>query len=121
MHTPPSINSYVDRVTAGPGGAMTDEVGVITGDLTVATILLSDGHSVRVAIQHTGGDTWYTLAAVPRPCPPGNSPPTTGTCWAASAGEAAPAPPERPLGGQGRPGDCLVAPRSDSGPCPQRS
>lgn len=71
MHTPPSVNSYVDRVTAGPGGAMTDEVGVITGDLTVATILLSDGHSVRVAIQHSGSDTWYTLAGGPAPVPAG--------------------------------------------------
>ena len=71
MHTPPSINSYVDRVTAGPGGAMTEEVGVITGDLTVATILLSDGHSARVAIQHSGSDTWYTLAGSPAQVPAG--------------------------------------------------
>ncbi|MEU0009103.1 hypothetical protein ABZ079_33825 [Streptomyces sp. NPDC006314] len=71
MNNPPSIKSYVDRVTAGPGGAMTDEVGVITGDLTVATILLSDGHSVRVAIQHAGSDTWYTLAGSPAPVPAG--------------------------------------------------
>ena len=34
----------VSEVTAGPGGAMTDEVGVITGDLTIATIARSDGH-----------------------------------------------------------------------------
>ncbi|MFE2939942.1 hypothetical protein ACFXKG_12910 [Streptomyces sp. NPDC059255] len=26
---------YTNQVTAGPGGAMTDEVGVITGDLTL--------------------------------------------------------------------------------------
>ncbi|MFF8861280.1 MULTISPECIES: hypothetical protein [unclassified Streptomyces] len=71
MNNPPSINNYVDRVTAGPGGAMTEEVGVITGDLTVATILLSDGRSARVAVQHSDGDTWYTLSGSPAPVPQG--------------------------------------------------
>ncbi|MFI5972448.1 hypothetical protein [Streptomyces sp. NPDC051452] len=71
MNNPPSINNYVDRVTAGPGGALTDEVGVITGDLIVATILQSDGHSVRVAIQRSGDDTWYTLSGGPAPVPEG--------------------------------------------------
>ncbi|MER5859769.1 hypothetical protein ACFV2Z_10435 [Streptomyces sp. NPDC059688] len=71
MNNPPSINNYVDRVTAGPGGAMTEEVGVITGDLTVATILLSDGRSARVAVQHSGGETWYTLSGSPAPVPEG--------------------------------------------------
>ncbi|WP_406130755.1 hypothetical protein OHQ89_10250 [Streptomyces canus] len=41
--TTPGLERYEDRVKAGPGGAMTDEVGVITGDLTVATTLLPDG------------------------------------------------------------------------------
>ncbi|MER6329524.1 hypothetical protein ACF09H_37945 [Streptomyces sp. NPDC014983] len=71
MSNPPSVNSYVDRVTAGPGGAMTDEAGIITGDLTVATILRSDGRSARVAVQHFGGDTWYTLTGSPAPVPDG--------------------------------------------------
>ncbi|WP_225823627.1 hypothetical protein [Streptomyces naphthomycinicus] len=71
MSHPPSVNTYIDRVTAGPGGAMTDEVGVITGDLTVATILRPDGHSVRVAVQHSGSDTWYTLSGCPAPVPAG--------------------------------------------------
>ncbi|POX61715.1 hypothetical protein C3492_20655 [Streptomyces sp. Ru62] len=71
MKIPPAITRYVDRVTAGPGGAMTDEVGVITGDLTVATILSADGHSVRVVVQHAGSDTWYTLAGSPAPVPAG--------------------------------------------------
>ncbi|MEU2062739.1 hypothetical protein [Streptomyces sp. NPDC013455] len=71
MRNPPAITSYVDRVTAGPGGALTDEAGIITGDLTVATILRSDGHSVRVAIQHSGSDVWYTLAGSPAPVPAG--------------------------------------------------
>jgi hypothetical protein len=71
MSNPPSVSSYIDRVMAGPGGAMTDEVGVITGDLTVATILRADGISVRVAIQHSGDDTWYTLSGSPAPVPAG--------------------------------------------------
>ncbi|MGW4562961.1 hypothetical protein ACWEN3_11305 [Streptomyces sp. NPDC004561] len=71
MNNPPSIDQYVDRVTAGPGGAMTDEVGVITGDLTVATILQPDGRTVRVAVQHFDGDRWYTLAGCPAPVPAG--------------------------------------------------
>ncbi|MGN5381780.1 hypothetical protein BIV25_35295 [Streptomyces sp. MUSC 14] len=71
MNQPPSINSYVDRVTAGPGGALTDEAGVLTGDLTVATILRSDGHSARVAVQPLGSDNWYTLSGSPAPVPTG--------------------------------------------------
>ncbi|MFI2205354.1 hypothetical protein ACH47Z_32145 [Streptomyces sp. NPDC020192] len=71
MNNPPSINSYVDRVTAGPGGALTEEIGVVTGELTIATILLSDGHSARVAVQQPGSDTWYTLSGSPAPVPAG--------------------------------------------------
>ncbi|MFJ8821122.1 hypothetical protein ACIREE_05000 [Streptomyces sp. NPDC102467] len=58
-----------DEVRAGPGGAMTDEVGVITGDVTVATTLLPDGRA-RVAIQYTRADEWYTLAGTPVTLPP---------------------------------------------------
>lgn len=35
MNHSPHTESYTDKVTAGPGGAMTDEVGIINGDLTV--------------------------------------------------------------------------------------
>ncbi|MHC0430632.1 hypothetical protein ACX6XY_10630 [Streptomyces sp. O3] len=60
----------VDEVTAGPGGAMTDEVGVITGDLTVATATLADGRAV-VAVQYTDADEWYLLTGGPAPVPAG--------------------------------------------------
>jgi hypothetical protein len=60
----------VDAVTAGPGGAMTDEVGVITGDLTIATSLRPDGRA-HIAIQYTGAEEWYTLTGSPAPLPPG--------------------------------------------------
>jgi hypothetical protein len=56
------------RVTAGPGGAMTDDVGVITGDLTVRTTLLPDGRAA-VAVQYTDADEWYTLTGSPLPWP----------------------------------------------------
>lgn len=59
------------EVTAGPGGAMTHEVGVITGDLTVRTSRRPD-HLVNVAIQYTGADEWYTLAGSPASVPDGD-------------------------------------------------
>lgn len=46
-------------MTAGPGGVMTDEVGVVTGDLTVRTELDDDGQVV-VKVQYKGADEWYT-------------------------------------------------------------
>ncbi|WP_432199029.1 hypothetical protein [Streptomyces sp. bgisy027] len=65
---PPQPEQLVSEVKAGPGGAMTDEVGVITGDLTVATRLLPDGR-VGIAIQYTDADEWYTLTGSPVPLP----------------------------------------------------
>ncbi|GGL20886.1 hypothetical protein GCM10012284_64480 [Mangrovihabitans endophyticus] len=46
-------------ITAGPGGVMTDDVGVITGDLTVRTELTGDKATVRV--QYKDADEWYTV------------------------------------------------------------
>ncbi|MFD4976381.1 hypothetical protein [Streptomyces sp. NPDC058424] len=65
----PQQERLVDEVKAGPGGAMTDEVGVITGDLTIATSLLPDGHAA-ITIQYTGADEWYTLMGSPVLLPP---------------------------------------------------
>ena len=53
-----------DDVLAGPGGAMTDEVGVITGPLTLRTSAGADGE-VRFAIQYQEADEWYTLTGSP--------------------------------------------------------
>ncbi|MFI5706062.1 hypothetical protein ACIA78_39240 [Streptomyces xanthochromogenes] len=44
-----------DQVAAGPGGTMTDGVGIITGDLTVRTTRQAD-HRVAVAVQYTAAD-----------------------------------------------------------------
>ncbi|MFC7344664.1 hypothetical protein [Saccharopolyspora griseoalba] len=48
-------------VTAPPGGVLTDEVGVITGDLELATTC-EDG-AVRVAVRYAGANEWYRLSA----------------------------------------------------------
>ncbi|WP_069814044.1 hypothetical protein [Streptomyces sp. TP-A0874] len=66
----PARDRYEDQVTAGPGGAMTDEVGVITGDLTVVTGLSASGEAV-IAVQYTGADEWYTLTGSPVAVPSG--------------------------------------------------
>ncbi len=62
----PEPQRLENDVAAGPGGAMTDEVGVITGGLTVATTALPDGRA-GVAVQYTGADEWYTLTGSPVP------------------------------------------------------
>jgi hypothetical protein len=58
------------HVTAGPGGAMTDDAGVITGDLTLRTTRLAN-NLVDVAIQYTGAAEWYTLTGSPVAVPDG--------------------------------------------------
>jgi hypothetical protein len=55
----PSAQQRTADIVAGPGGVMTDEVGVVTGDLTVLTEL-SDGEVV-VKVQYKGAAEWYTV------------------------------------------------------------
>ncbi|MEU8461016.1 hypothetical protein [Streptomyces sp. NPDC029003] len=55
---------WQDEVPAGPGGAMTDEVGVITGPLTLRTTAGPDG-KVGFEVQYTDADEWYTLTGSP--------------------------------------------------------
>ncbi|MEU9086942.1 hypothetical protein [Streptomyces sp. NPDC048357] len=57
---------WQDRVTPGPGGAMTDEVGVITGPLILCSTAVA-GDLVRFDIQYEGADEWYTLSGSPLP------------------------------------------------------
>jgi hypothetical protein len=45
--------------TAGPGGVMTDEVGVVTGELTLRTEY-ADGQ-VTVHVQYKDADEWYVV------------------------------------------------------------
>jgi hypothetical protein len=46
-------------ITAGQGGVMTDEVGVVTGDLTLRTEF-ADG-AVTVHVQYKDADEWYVV------------------------------------------------------------
>ncbi|MFG2193290.1 hypothetical protein [Streptomyces sp. NPDC048639] len=50
-------------VISGRGGVMTDEVGAITGDLTVHTTWLEG--EAAVAVQYTGAEDWYTVTGSP--------------------------------------------------------
>jgi hypothetical protein len=52
-------------ITAGPGGVMTDEAGVITGDLTIRTEY-ADGH-VTVRVQYRDADEWYAVTGAAAP------------------------------------------------------
>ncbi|WP_327266391.1 hypothetical protein OG444_37800 [Streptomyces sp. NBC_01232] len=56
---------WQDEVLAGPGGAMTDEVGVITGPLTLRSTE-EDGGVLRFDVQYKDADEWYTLTGSPR-------------------------------------------------------
>jgi hypothetical protein len=51
--------SRTTDIVAGPGGVMTDEVGVVTGDLTVRTDA-ADGQ-VTVHVQYKDADEWYVV------------------------------------------------------------
>jgi hypothetical protein len=46
-------------ITPGPGGVMTDEVGVVTGELTLRTEH-ADGQVV-LRVQYKDADEWYTV------------------------------------------------------------
>jgi hypothetical protein len=47
-------------IVAPAGGVMTDEVGIVTGDLTLTPWL--DGDTVRLRVQYKGADEWYTVS-----------------------------------------------------------
>jgi hypothetical protein len=51
--------SKTTDIVPGPGGVMTDEVGVVTGDLTLRTEL-TDGDAV-LSVQYKDADEWYAV------------------------------------------------------------
>ncbi|MFI9625947.1 hypothetical protein [Streptomyces sp. NPDC052042] len=53
-------------VFSGHGGVLTDEVGVLTGDLTVHTTWADD--TAQVTVQYTGAIDWFTMSGSPVPC-----------------------------------------------------
>jgi hypothetical protein len=46
-------------IVAGQGGVMTDEVGVVTGDLTLRSELT--GNDLLIRVQYKDADEWYTV------------------------------------------------------------
>ncbi|WP_190822239.1 hypothetical protein [Saccharopolyspora pogona] len=46
--------------TATPDGVLTNEVGVITGELELRTTCTDDG-ALRLAIRYVGATEWYTV------------------------------------------------------------
>lgn len=55
----PTAKQRTAHIVAGPGGVMTDEVGVVTGELTLRTEL--DGGSVRLRVRYRDADEWYAV------------------------------------------------------------
>ncbi|MBT8226764.1 MAG: hypothetical protein HKP61_10470 [Dactylosporangium sp.] len=54
------IKQRTATIANNAGGVMTDEVGVITGDLTLVTELDEDG-AVLLRVQYLEADEWYTV------------------------------------------------------------
>jgi hypothetical protein len=46
-------------IVPGPGGVMTDEAGVVTGDLTLRTELA--GNDLTLRVQYKDAEEWYTV------------------------------------------------------------
>lgn len=51
--------SRTTDITPGPGGVMTDEVGVVTGELTLRSTF-SDGE-VALSVQYKDAEEWYAV------------------------------------------------------------
>ncbi|MEU8237358.1 hypothetical protein AB0C07_03835 [Actinoplanes missouriensis] len=51
--------SLTTDIVPGPGGVMTDEVGVVTGDLTLRTEL--SGGDVVLRVQYKDAEEWYAV------------------------------------------------------------
>jgi hypothetical protein len=47
-------------IVAGPGGVMTDEVGVVTGELTLRSEIGAEGSFV-VKVQYKEAEEWYSV------------------------------------------------------------
>jgi hypothetical protein len=56
--TAPAAELVTD-IVPGPGGVMTDEVGVVTGELTLKTTLA--GTTAETSVQYKGAAEWYKV------------------------------------------------------------
>lgn len=59
----PPVDGYhfVTGFSPGPGGVLTDEAGVVVGELTLHTEVAPDGRAV-LSVTDGDGDDWYTVA-----------------------------------------------------------
>ena len=57
---------------AGPGGIMTDEVGVITGDLELKTV--AEAGVLRALVRYEGAEEWYAITGGTCPLDPVDHP-----------------------------------------------
>jgi hypothetical protein len=55
----PSAEQRTTDIVALPGGVMTDEAGVVTGELTLRSELADGKYVLRV--QYKDSDEWYTV------------------------------------------------------------
>jgi hypothetical protein len=53
------MDSKTSDLVPGPGGVMTDEAGVITGELTLRSEL--DGDKLTLRVQYKEADEWYVV------------------------------------------------------------
>lgn len=53
-------DSRTTNIVAGPGGVMTDEVGVVTGELTLRTDLDPAGRAL-IRVQYRDAAEWYQV------------------------------------------------------------
>ncbi|GAA1597592.1 hypothetical protein [Actinoplanes couchii] len=56
---PAAVPAKTTDILPGPGGVMTDEVGVVTGELTLRTEF-ADGEAV-VRVQYREAEEWYVV------------------------------------------------------------
>ena len=55
-----AMSEYSTPFTAGQGGVMTEEVGVVTGDLELRTVSGGDG-VVTAKVRYAGAAEWYRV------------------------------------------------------------
>ncbi|MEV0913856.1 hypothetical protein AB0I93_06230 [Streptomyces sp. NPDC049967] len=53
-------------VYSGHGGVLTEEVGPLSGDLTVHTTWADD--TAQITVQYTDAADWFTMSGSPVPC-----------------------------------------------------
>lgn len=55
-------NELTTTLTAAPGGIMTDEVGVITGEVEIRSTVTDSGQA-SAQTRYAGAEEWYTISA----------------------------------------------------------